>query len=128
MKTTGLFLLLITSFASSQTCYAQQEVHSGVLHSISSAERFNLIKIHCDALNNEGYQKVISTEFSKYHETVKSVDFDLVSRKIYIKYTDGIDPNMLLGILERVAISAYYYNPAGQQVFYTKSGNEQFRR
>lgn len=108
--------------------YSQQTIHSGVIHTTASGEENNLIKIHCDALSNPTTKDVIAKEFEKYKTEVKSVDFDTENYKIYIKYTNAIDANMLLGILERIYIKAYYLNANGVAVFYTKAGNETFKR
>ena len=60
--------------------------------------------------------------------TDNNIDFDLINMKMYVKYNDLIDANLLLGILERVAITAYYNNGSGTLVYYSKSGTESFRR
>lgn len=109
------------------TGYSQESIHSGVLHTTANGEETNLIKIHCDALTDQTLI-VINKEFEKYKTEVKSVDFDLVDLKIYVKYTNAIDANLILGILERVYIKAYYLNTSGVAVYYTKAGNESFKR
>lgn len=107
--------------------YSQQSIHSGVIHTTANGEENNLIKIHCDALTDQTLI-VINKEFEKYKTEVKSVDYDLVNHKIYVKYTNAIDANIILGILERVYIKAYYLNASGNEVRYTKAGNETFKR
>jgi len=128
MKRPKLATLLCIMALLTSVSYAQQEVHSGILHTSSPTEQFNLIKIHCDAIDDAAYQGIIFKEYDKYGEFIKSVDYDPMNKKIYIKYTNEIDANMLLGILERIAIHAYYHNASHQPVYYAKSGNEQFRR
>ncbi|HLP56872.1 MAG TPA: hypothetical protein VK151_17680 [Fluviicola sp.] len=108
--------------------YSQESIHSGVIHTTANGEENNLIKIHCDALTDQTLVDVINTEFAKYPKEIKSADFDPVNHKILIKYSNAIDPNMILGILERVYIKAYYHNVNGVPVYYTKAGNETFKR
>ena len=108
--------------------YSQQSIHSGVIHTTASGEETNLLKIHCDALTDLTLTDVIAGEFEKYKAEVRSVDFDAENHKIYVKYTNAIDANMILGILERVYIKAYYLNANGVEVYYTKAGNETFKR
>ncbi|MES2556338.1 MAG: hypothetical protein V4604_09330 [Bacteroidota bacterium] len=108
--------------------YSQQSIHSGVIHTTASGEDNNLIKIHCDALTDQTLVDVINTEFEKYPKEIKSADFDPVNHKILVKYNNLIDANMILGILERVYIKAYYFNTNGVEVYYTKAGNETFKR
>lgn len=120
-------LFFFAAIISLNQVYSQTEVHSGIIHTTEVGEETNLIKIHCDELSNESNVAIIQSEFSKYAE-IKSVDFDLINLKMYVKYNDLIDANLLLGILERVAITAYYNNGGGTPVYYSKTGTESFRR
>lgn len=122
-----LTLFVFTATLSFSCVYSQTEVHSGILHTTEFGEETNLLKLHCDELSNESNVAIIQNEFSKYAE-IKSVDFDLINLKMYVKYNDLIDANLLLGILERVAITAYYNNGGGTPVYYSKTGTESFRR
>lgn len=106
--------------------YAQQDVHSGILHTTSSGEESNLIKLHCENLT-EDMVATIRSEYKKYPE-IRSVDFQASDYKIYVKYSNDIGANMLLGILERVYIKAYYLDVNGNEVRYTKTGYESFKR
>lgn len=112
----------------SGAAYSQTQQHSGILHTASDTEEFNLIKIHSDELADATLKDIVLTEFAKYSDHIQSVDVDPAAMKIYIKYRNTIDPNMLLGILDRVNISAYYYDTQNMPVVYTKAGNENFRR
>lgn len=107
--------------------YSQESVHSGVLHTTANGEETNLIKIHCDALTDE-LVVTINNEFEKYRTEIRSTDYEVANHKIYVKYTNAIDANIILGILERVYIKAYYFNTNGVAVYYTKAGNETFKR
>lgn len=128
MKKLNVALLLLATLLLSGYGYSQTEPHSGILHSTSTTEEFNLIKIHCDELADQTIKDIILAEYAKYKTDIESVDVDGPNQKIYIKYRNSISPNMLLGILERVSISAYYYNSQHVPVVYTKMGNENFRR
>lgn len=128
MKKLLVAKLLLATLLLSGYSYSQTEPHSGVLHVISSTEQFNLIKIHCDALADATITDMIQAEYAKYKPQIESVDIDAPNKKIYIKYRNSIDPNMLLGILERVHLSAFYYNSQAVPVVYTKTGSENFRR
>lgn len=108
--------------------YSQDSFHSGIMHTTASGEETNLIKIHCDALTDQTLIDVIQTEFAKYRTEIKSADFDAENHKIFVKYTNAIDANVILGILERIYIKAYYLNTSGNEVRYTKAGNETFKR
>lgn len=105
-----------------------QSIHSGIVYSTSTGEEFNMIKLHCDVLENAEYEGKIVKEFSKYDDYIKLVRVDIANRKVYIRYTNDLDPNMLLGILDRVNIASYYQNEQGTPVYHTKTGNEQYRR
>lgn len=128
MKKFNVALLLIAAFTLSNIGYSQEAIHSGILHTVSDSEEFNLIKIHCESLNSDNTKTTITSEYEKYSEAIESVDFDTEHSKIYIKYSNTIDANMLLGILERVYIKAYYLNAQGNQVFFEKTGSENFKR
>lgn len=108
--------------------YSQTQPHSGILCTISATEQLNVIKIHCDELADATLQDVILTEYAKYSDQIASVEVDPAALKIYVKYYNAIDANMLLGILERVHISAFYYDAQNNPVLYTKTGTENFRR
>lgn len=111
--------------------YAQedpQSIHSGILYSTANGEEVNMIKLHCDLVQQLQYQGIILKELEKYDDFVKLVRFDEANAKIYIRYTDDLDPNMLLGILDRINITAYYQNETGDAVYHVKTGNEQYRR
>jgi hypothetical protein len=128
MKKLLVVKLLLATLLLSGYAYSQTEPHSGVLHVSSDTEQFNLIKIHCDALADVTVADKIKAEYAKYKPQIESVDIDAPNKKIYIKYRNSIDPNMLLGILERVHFSAFYYNSQNTPVVYTKTGTENFRR
>lgn len=109
-------------------CYAQEEQHSGLLHTTAQGEESNLLKLHCDQLEDQTLESIIRDEFAKYPKEILSVDIKAVDRKIYVKYTNFIDPNMLMGILERVQMKAYYLDSNNTPVYYSKTGNESFKR
>lgn len=75
----------------------------------------------------ESNHAIIRQEFAKYNE-IKAVDIDMMNKKMYIKYTNELDANFILGILERVNIIAFYNNVLGTPVYFTKTGFESFRR
>ena len=108
------------------TTFAQTEIHSGIIHSTASGEESNLIKLHCENLT-DNMVNTIRAEYKKY-PAIKSVDFQASDYKILVKYSNDIDPNMLLGILERVYIKAYYFDVAGNEVHYNKTGYESYKR
>lgn len=108
--------------------YSQTVPHSGIIRTISASEQLNVIKIHCDELADATLQDVILAEYAKYSDRIASVEVDPATLKIYIKYHNTIDANMLLGILDRVNITAFYYDTQNNAVLYAKAGNEQFRR
>lgn len=122
-----LTLFVFTSTLSFSCVYSQTEVHSGILHTTEFGEETNLLKLHCDALSMESNHAIIRQEFAKYNE-IKAVDIDMMNKKMYIKYTNELDANFILGILERVTIIAFYNNALGTPVYYTKTGFESFRR
>lgn len=108
----------------SPTLYAQ-ELHSGIVHSQSSAEEFNLLKIHCDQLSNDFYFDKIQQEFEKYQSKI-IVSFDNSSQKIYAKYKSEITPNYVLGILQRIGVDAYYLQN-GTPVYFQKTPEENYK-
>jgi hypothetical protein len=128
MKKFNVALLLVAAITLSKTGFSQDTIHSGIIHTISDNEETNLIKIHCESLNADNIKELISAEYGKYPESIRSVDFDVDHLKIYIKFSDAINPNMLLGILERVYIKAYYLDAQGTPIFYEKTGTENFKR
>jgi len=127
MKKLNVALLYATLLLSG-TCFSQDAPHSGILHTTVTGEEFNLIKLHCEALDDPSKASLIRAEFLKYHTQIKSVDIDVINQKIYVKYNNLIDANMLLGILERVNLDAYYLDANNTIVLYTKAGNENFIR
>jgi hypothetical protein len=127
MKMIAVAGLLTATLLLGGTGYCQTEPHSGVLHTTASGEDNNLIKLHCDELADQTIASVIVSELEKY-EAVKSVHVDAPNLKIYVKYANTIDANMLLGILERVYFKAYYLDANSVPVYYAKSGNEVFLR
>lgn len=113
--------------AFSSVTFSQTEVHSGILHTQSSVEEYNLIKIHCDGVSSTAVIRSVSDELKKYPKEIYSFDFDQVNHKIYVKYKGAMSPNMILGILDRVNIRAYYL-VSGSPVYFVKTGNEIFVR
>lgn len=109
------------------TSYSQTEVHSGILHAQSSTEEFTLIKIHCEGLSSDIVKASVQAEFAKYPSGIYSFDIDQANRKVYLKFHGTMNSNMILGILERVNIQAYYLDN-GVPVYYEKSGTESFVR
>lgn len=118
--------IIIATLLLTGTTYAQSEIHSGILHTTASGEESNLIKLHCDNLTDD-MVNTIRAEYKKY-PAIKSVDFQSSDYKILVKYSNDIDPNMLLGILERVYIKAYYLDVNGNEVRYNKTGYESYKR
>ena len=127
MKKLNVALLYATLLLGG-SCFSQDSPHSGILHTTATGEESNLIKLHCEALDDPSNESVIRLEFQKYKSQIKSVDIDVINQKIYIKYANTIDANMLLGILERVNLDAYYLDANNTAVIYTKAGNENFIR
>lgn len=127
MKKLNVALLYATLLLSGAV-FSQDSPHSGILHTTATGEESNLIKLHCEALDDPSNESLIRAEFKKYSSQIKSVDIDLMNQKIYIKYANTIDANMILGILERVNLDAYYLDTNNTTVIYTKVGNEQFIR
>ncbi len=125
MKQLTLFFCL--GISCSMNYSFSQSVHSGIIHTTESGEESNLLKLHLEGDLNETILTLINTEFAKYPE-ISSFHVDLINSKLYVKYNNTLDPNFILGILERVAIHAYYQNLAGTAVRYTKTGTESFRR
>jgi hypothetical protein len=128
MKMTTVAGLLTAALLLSGAGYSQTEPHSGILHTTASGEENNLIKLHCDELADQTIASVIVSELEKYTSAIRSVYVDAPNMKIYVKYANTTDANMLLGILERVYLKAYYLDANGVPVYYTKSGNEVFLR
>jgi hypothetical protein len=128
MKTLRLVSSLLTLLLLSGYSYSQETVHSGILHTTASGEENNLIKIHCDALQDPTIEGIIVAEYAKYGSKITSVHVDAANRKIFIKYSNAISANMLLGIMERVHFDAYYLDASGHPVRYTKTGSENFKR
>ncbi|MFY7991367.1 MAG: hypothetical protein ACOVO3_11580 [Fluviicola sp.] len=125
MKQLTLFFCL--GISCSMNYSFSQSVHSGIIHTTESGEESNLLKLHLEGDLNETILTLINTEFAKYPE-ISSFHLDLATNKLYIKYNNSLDPNFIMGILERVTIRAYYLNQSGSQVRYTKTGTESFRR
>lgn len=127
MKTkNGIFLPVFAIFMAGAS-YSQTEAHSGILHSTSSTEEYNLLKIHCEGLQIEKVKSSVVTEFSKYKSEIYSFDIDQTNEKVYLKYNGTMNPNMILGILDRVNIRAYYMDN-GLPIYFVKSGSENFVR
>lgn len=125
MKKTNVAILIVTLLLSCNA-FAQEGIHSGIVHTTASGEENNLIKLHCEGMTPD-MVATIRNEYKKYAE-IRSVDFHVSDYKIFVKYSNDMSPNMLLGILERVYINAYYHNEDGNPVYYTKTGYESFKR
>ncbi len=108
----------------SPTLHAQ-ELHSGIVHSQSSSEEFNLIKIHCDQLSNDFSFDRIQHEFEKYSKEI-IVSYDVVEHKLFAKYGSYITPNFILGILHRVEVEAYYLQN-GHPIYFQKTPEENYK-
>lgn len=128
MKILTVAGLLTATLLLSGAGFSQIAPHSGILHTATNGEQLNLIKIHCDQLADATLSQIISAELLKYDKEVKAVDIDAPNHKIYVKYTNDMSANMLLGILERSYFKAYYHDASGAPVYYTKTGNEVFLR
>lgn len=120
--------LLLTTLLLSGISYSQDSVHSGILHTTASGEESNLVKIHCDALQDQTLESIILDEYAKYGKQISSVQVDAQQRKIYIKHDNTISVNMLLGIMERIHFDAYYLDSNGNQIRFVKTGAENFKR
>lgn len=105
--------------------FSQTEIHSGIIHTQSSTEEFNLIKLHFNGFDSRATVNSIYEEFAKYPEFINSCK--VVDDKIYVKYTNGTQPNFLLGILNRVSIDVFYMDN-GVEVRYEKNPNDNFKR
>lgn len=126
IKHSLLFSLAVT--INTQLFAQPSEVHSGILHTATNNEESNLLKLHCVDLNSGIIAKLIQDEFSKYSEQITSFEIRVPERKIYIKYNNTIQPNMILGILERVALKAYYLDGNQSEIYFVKTGSENFKR
>lgn len=124
--TTGIIIPVLAMLCAS-TSYSQTEVHSGMLHTQTSNEEFSLIKIHCEGLQQDVVRASVQTELSKYPTGIYSFEIDQTNEKIYLKFHGTMNPNLILGILDRVNIQAYYLEN-GSPVFYEKSGSDSFVR
>lgn len=107
--------------------FSQAEIHSGICHQVSLTEDNNLIKLHCEALSEEALCVLVKSEFLKYRPEIQDVKIDGVNKKIYIKYTNEITANYLLGILRRLSIDVYYLNTSGEEVRYVKNSSDEFK-
>lgn len=128
MKKLNIVSLLLTILLLSGISYSQDSVHSGILHTTSTGEENNLVKIHCDALEDQTLESIILDEYAKYSKQISSVQVDAVHRKIYIKHDNSISVNMLLGIMERIHLDVYYLDSNGNQIRFVKTGSENFKR
>jgi hypothetical protein len=107
--------------------FSQAEIHSGICHQVSLTEENNLIKLHCEALSDEALCVLVKSEYLKYLPVIQDVKIDGVNKKIYIKYTNEITANYLLGILRRLSIDVYYLNTSGEEVRYVKNSSDEFK-
>lgn len=119
----GIFLCLLFPTIT----FSQSEIHSGICHQVSITEENNLIKLHCDAISDDAISQIVSKEFAKYRPEIQDFKIDAVNKKIYIKYTNDLTANYLLGILRRLSIDVYYLNTAGEEVRYVKNGTDEFK-
>lgn len=127
MKLTTGILIPVFALCFANVSHSQTEIHSGVLHSQSATEEFTLIKIHCEGLSSDIVKASVQAEFEKYPSGIYSFDIDQTNEKVYLKFHGTMNSNMILGILERVNIRAYYLEN-GVPVYYEKSGTESFVR
>lgn len=116
-----LALLLLPAFGYSQ------DISSGFLHVANGTEQLNVLKLDVPALDARGMD-AINSDFPLYSPSIAAWNFDAQQHKLFVKFTNAIDANMILGILERRAINAFYLDGSGNTVVYNKTGHESFRR
>lgn len=119
----GIFLCLLFPTIS----FSQSEIHSGICHQVSLTEENNLIKLHCESLSDEAISQLVRNEYLKYRPEIQDVKIDAENKKIYIKYSNQITANYLLGILRRLSIDVYYLNTSGEEVRYEKNSTDEFK-
>lgn len=88
MKKTNVAILIVTLLL---TCnaFAQEEIHSGIVHTTTSGEASNLIKLDCEGMTPD-MASTIRNGCKKYTE-IRSVDFQVYPNptkgKLYVEFS-----------------------------------------